>query len=123
MYTLEPTDNKSTAVSGANNALCCYREYLEGPKVFKSKGLVFAQFWSKFKNSTSGWSPTVKIFRKKYFRRIFVENMVPVAKKPEGGVRETWNFAHNQITSCQEKNVKITFFSEAPNMVKMQSEN
>ena len=25
-------------------------------KVFKSKGLVFAQFWSKFKNSTSGWS-------------------------------------------------------------------
>ena len=25
-------------------ALCCYREYLEGPKVFKSKGPVFAQF-------------------------------------------------------------------------------
>ena len=23
-------------------ALCCYREYLEGPKVFKSKGLVSA---------------------------------------------------------------------------------
>ena len=61
----------------------CLSTQLELSKVFKSKGLVFAQFWSKFKNSTSGWSPAVKIFREKYFCRIFVENMVPVAKKPE----------------------------------------
>ena len=70
-------------------ALCCYREYLEGPKVFKSKCLVFAQFCSKFNNSTSGWSATVKIFMEKYFCHIFVKNVSPVAKKPDGGVRPT----------------------------------
>ena len=39
-------------------------------KVFKSKGLVFAQFWSKFKNSTSGWSTTTRALFQIFFYRI-----------------------------------------------------
>ena len=41
-----------------------------GSQNFKRKGLVVAQYWSKFKNSKNspaGCSPTVKIFREKYF--------------------------------------------------------
>ena len=39
-------------------------------KVFKRKGLVFAQFWSKFKNSTSGWSTTTRALFQIFFYRI-----------------------------------------------------
>ena len=35
--------------------------------IFKSKGLVFAQFWSKFKNSTSGLSTTTRALFQIYF--------------------------------------------------------
>ena len=64
----------------AHTALCCYREYLRGPKVFKSKGPVFAQFCLDFENSTSGWSKTVKRFGKKYSHQIFVKNVALVGK-------------------------------------------
>ena len=33
---------------------------LDLSKVFKSKSVVFAQFWPDFENSTSGWSKTLK---------------------------------------------------------------
>ena len=36
-------------------------------KVFKSKRIVFAQFWYKFKNSTSGWSKTARALFQIYF--------------------------------------------------------
>ena len=47
----------------------CLSTQLELSKVFKSKGLVFAQFWPDFENSTSGWSKTLKRFGKKYFHK------------------------------------------------------
>ncbi len=72
----------------------CLSTQLELSKVFKSKGLVFAQFWPDFENSTSGWSKTLKIFGGKYSRQIFVKNVVLAGKKPVGQVRETWNFTH-----------------------------
>jgi len=52
----------------------CLSTQLELSKVFKSKPLVFAQFWPDFKNSTSGWSKTLKRFGEKYSRQIFVKN-------------------------------------------------
>ena len=44
------------------------------------------------------------------------------AKKPDVGVGETSNFAQTQITLCLKKHLKITNFSQAHNMVKMESE-
>ena len=95
---------------------------LETSKVFKSKGLFFAQFWSTFENFNSEWKKTAKILWEKLFPGIFVKNVISIAKKPVQGVREPWNFAHNLINLCPEKNLKITFSPGALNMVKMGSE-
>ena len=53
---------------------------------------------------------------------IFAKNVVSIGKKPVPGVSETSNSAHRQITSCREKNLKITFFTGVRNIVKMESE-
>ena len=53
---------------------------------------------------------------------IFVKNVSSEGKKPVAGVRETSNFAQTQIMSCLKKHLKITFFPEPSNMVKMESE-
>ena len=53
---------------------------------------------------------------------IFVKNVSFEAKKPVVGVGETSNSAQTQIMLCLKKHVKITFFSQAHNMVKMGSE-
>ena len=55
-------------------------------KIFKSKGLVFAQFWSKSENSSSDWWTTDQILKEKYSRHIFAKNGVSIGKKPERGV-------------------------------------
>ena len=54
--------------------------------------------------------------------QIFAKNVVSIGKKPVPGVSETSNSAHRQITSCREKNLKITFFTGVRNIVKMESE-
>ena len=86
--------NQNTQNISYDHCNMCLSTQLELSKVFKSKGLVFAQFWPDFKNSTSGWSKTLKRFGEKYSRQIFVKNVALVGKKPVGHVRPTWNFTH-----------------------------
>ena len=69
-------------------------------KIWKSKGLVFTQFCSKFWNSNSDWWRTAQNFREKYLFWIFVKNVLSEAKKPVAGVRQTSNFAQTQIMLC-----------------------
>ena len=107
------------------NALCGYpivKMEIRGLKVLKSKGLVFAQFCSKYDNSSSDWWKTVQILEEKYSRHIFVHNEAVFGKKPVPGACETSNSSHKQITSWQEKNLKIIFFTGVRNIVKMGSE-
>ena len=59
---------------------------IRGLKVLKSKGQVFAQFCSKYDNSSSDWWKTVQILEEKYSRHIFVENGISIGKKPVAGV-------------------------------------
>ena len=104
------------------NALCDYQWKLEVSKVFKSKCPVFAQFWSKYDNSSADWWKTGQNLKEKYSYQIFVQNKAVIGKKPVAGVGETSNSGHRQINSCSKKNSKITFFSGASNIVKMGSE-
>ena len=62
---------------------------LENFQVLKSKGLVFAQFWSKSDNSSSdGWK-TGQNLKEKYSHHIFVKNLTFIGKKKHvPGVRE-----------------------------------
>ena len=91
-------------------------------KVLKSKCLVFGQFWSKSDNSSSSWWATVQILKEKYLHHIFAKNVASIGKKPVAGVSETSNLAHRQITSSWGKNLKITFFTGASIIVKMEFE-
>ena len=47
---------------------------LENFQILKSKGLVFAQFWSKYDNSSDDWSKTGQNLKEKYSHHIFVQN-------------------------------------------------
>ena len=67
---------------------------LELLKICKSKGLVFAQFWSKSGNSSCDWWKTLKILLEKYSNPIFAKNVISIGKKPVAGVWESWNLAH-----------------------------
>ena len=58
-------------------------------KVMKSKGIFFAQFWSKSENSISEWWKTVQNLKEKYCHRIFVKNVTFIGKKHVAGVSET----------------------------------
>ena len=72
-----------------DTALCGYpivKMEIRGSKVLKSKGLVFAQFCSKYDNSSSDWWKTVQILEEKYSRHIFVQNEAVIGKKPVEGV-------------------------------------
>ena len=91
-------------------------------KFFNSKCLVFAQFWSKYDNSSADWWKTRQNFKEKYSHHIFVQNEAVIGKKPVPGVCETSNSSHKQIISWQEKNLKIIFFTGVRNIVKMGSE-
>ena len=62
---------------------------IEDFQVFKSKGLDFAQFWSKIDNSSSDWWTTVRILEEKYLHHIFAKNVVSIGKKLVPGVSET----------------------------------
>ena len=104
------------------SALCGYQWKLEVSKVFKSKCPVFAQFWSKYDNSSADWWKTGQNLKEKYSYQIFVKNKAVIGKKPVAGVGETSNSGHRQINLCSKKNSKITFFSGPSNIVKMGSE-
>ena len=104
------------------SALCGYQWKLEVSKVFKSKGLVFPQFCSKYDNSSTDWWKTGQNLKEKYSYHIFVQNEAVIVKKPVAGAGETSNSTHRQITLWSEKKSKITFFSGASNIVKMGSE-
>ena len=62
-------------------------------KVFKSKGLVFAQFWSKFKNSTSGWSKTARALFQIYFYTELFKYLVTF-------LRKTWTAGRASLKFC-----------------------
>ena len=47
---------------------------LENFQILKSKGLVFAQFLSKYDNSSDDWSKTGQNLKEKYSHHIFVQN-------------------------------------------------
>ena len=70
-----------------NQVLCtlqctmCQAIELGSLKVLKSKGLVFAQFWSKSENSFSKWWKTVQKLKEKYCHHIFVKNVTFISKK------------------------------------------
>ena len=53
-------------------------------KIFRSKGLVFAQFWSKSENSSSDWWTTDQILKEKYSRHIFAKKGVSLDKNLKG---------------------------------------
>ena len=59
---------------------------LENFQVLKSKGLVFAQFWSKYDNSSADWWKTGQNLKEKYSHHIFVQNEAVICKKPVPGV-------------------------------------
>ena len=67
---------------------------LELLKICKSKGLIFAQFWSKSGNSSCDWWKTLKKLLEKYSNPIFAKNVISIGKKPVAGVWESWNLAH-----------------------------
>ena len=108
---------------GSDTGQCTMGQAMEmgSFKNFKSKGLVFAQFWSKSENSSSDWWTTGQILKEKYSRHIFAKKGVSIDKKPERGVRPPWNLACKKILWFSEKNLKITFWSQAPFIVKMGS--
>ena len=58
--------------------------------------------------------------------KIFLSNICQkwhiYRQKPERGVRPIWNLAYSQILWCSEKNLKITFWSLTPFIVKMEFE-
>ena len=60
--------------------------------------------------------------KEKYSRHIFAKNGISIGKKPERGVRPLWNLACTQILWSSEKTLKITFWSQAPFIVKMDFE-
>ena len=75
-------------------------------KIFRSKGLVFAQFWSKSENSSSDWWTTDQILKEKYSRHIFAKKGVSLDKNLKGvsdhleilhvkrfcgGLKKTWS--------------------------------
>ena len=62
-------------------------------KVFKSKGLVFAQFWSKFKNSTSGWSKTTRPLFQIYFYTELFKYLLTF-------LRKTWRAGQASLKFC-----------------------
>ena len=65
-------------------------------KNFKSKGLVFAQFWSKSENSSSDWWTTDQILKEKYSHHIF-------AKKRGIYWQETWRGCQTTLKFGMQK--------------------
>ena len=67
-----------------------------------------------------------QILHRKKIRKILQDKIFQESKKTpkkvEGGLSERWNFAWWKKGPCREKNLKIATFTEAPFMVKMQSE-
>ena len=68
-------------------------------KVFKSKGLVFAQFWYKFKNSTSGWSKTARALFQIYFYTELVKYLYTFLQKTwrAGRISLKFGVVSNQV--------------------------
>ena len=90
--------------------------------IWKCKGLDFAQFWSNIHQSSSNWSYTTQIFNEKYRHLIFVKNLGDLGKKRDGGVCQGWNFWWWHMRSLWEKNLKISFLTAAPFIVKFRFE-
>ena len=62
-------------------------------KVFKSKDLVFAQFWSKSKNSTSGLSTTTRALFQIFFYTELVKYLYTY-------LRKTWRAGLGSLKFC-----------------------
>ena len=65
---------------------------VENSKVLKSKGLVFARFWSKSDNSSSDWWTTVQILKEKYSHHIFAKKWCIYWQKTWRGCRINFKF-------------------------------
>ena len=84
--------------------------FLEDPRIrniWKCKGLVFAQFLSNTRQSSSSWPLTTQILNEKYQYLIFVKNLGDV---------------HGQNTWMGERNLNIAFLTVAPFIVKFRFE-
>ena len=72
-------------------------------RIWKSKGLDFAQFWSNIHQSCSNWSYTTQIFNEKYRHLIFVKNLGDMGKKCEGGSVKVEVFGNEKWDHIQKK--------------------
>ena len=67
-----------------------------------------------------------QILHRKKIRKILEDKICQESrktpKKVEGGLSQGWNFAWWEKGPCRVKNLKIATLTEAPFMVKMQSE-
>ena len=103
-------------------ALCCYQWKLEIQKFWKVNAQFLLNFDPNLIISVLTGEQLFKYWRKNICIRYLPKMWYLLAKKPVPGVSETSNSAHRQITSCREKNLKITFFTGVRNIVKMESE-
>ena len=72
----------------------------ETSKVLKSKGLVFAQFWSKFDNFNSEWQKTAKMWH--------------LSRKNLLRVTEKLKILHTTNLTRAQKKPQTNFFSPGP---------
>ena len=88
-------------------------------KVFKSKGLVFAQFWSKFKNSTSGWSKTARALFQIYFLYRIGQIFVHIfAKNMKGWSDKSKIWCSEQSGRAEKNTRKWKFYPSSPSLCK-----
>ena len=88
-------------------------------KVFKSKGLVFAQFWSKFKNSTSGWSKTARALFQIYFLYRIGQIFVHIfAKNMKGWSDKSKIWCSEQSGRAEKNNRKQKNYPSSPSLSK-----
>ena len=87
-------------------------------KVFKSKGLVFAQFWSKSKNSTSGWSTTTRALFQIFFYRINQIFVDILAKNTKGWSGKSKILCIEQSGRAEKNTRKQKFSLSSPSLCK-----
>ena len=83
---------------------------LENFQILKSKGLVFAQFWSKYDNSSADWWKTGQNLKEKYSHHIFVQNEAVICKKNLLLVSDKLQIRHTSKLPYAEKKPQNNFF-------------
>ena len=88
-------------------------------KVFKSKDLVFAQFWSKSKNSTSGLSTTTRALFQIFFLYRISQIFVHIfAKNMKGWSGKSKILCIEQLGRAEKKTTKQKISQSSPSLCK-----